>query len=442
MTYSEHLRIMEMEYAEADNSMIDIDFMLESAEASHRLDVADLDFKFESCDDYDQDAKVQMYMTEAKTFGDKVKAAWNKFVEWLRGIVAKIFKLKPDDAKAKKAEKDHPKGIKLPFNIGEAEKNMDKMNGFLNSGSIKRLTADVDKLAKDGIKVSVDIKHSGKLTTYQGAPVLNQFLSAASGIVKAVAMPAGAVVGVGVLMKFMNKSLNFTQNIQNWAKDVADKADGKLNFIISPLQQVVSTVSGAANSASRVVFGKSKVENPNDHKVEVTDEKVNAMTSAKFSEVLKKLRDALDAGTSPKVIKRGNASDAIDLAHIDYKEALSAAFKKSPEFKAKYDQKVIADAANACIDYSHKAPVYKVANKGEGEKAILALDKAINSQKSAISLIDAKPTTAQESVNDGTVFSTFFESTDMLGNAPDTTSAFLSTPDQNMNEIMSLLDRF
>lgn len=53
----------------------------------------------------------------------------------------------------------------------------------------------------------------------------------------------------------------------------------------------------------------------------------------------------------------------------------------------------------------------------------------------------------EERVNpDDTIFSSIFESTFANANAPkfapDTTSAFLSTPDQNMNEIMSLLDNF
>ncbi len=442
MTYSEHLRIMEMEYAEADNSMIDIDFMLESAEASHRLDVADLDFKFESCDDYDQDAKVQMYMTEAKTFGDKVKAAWNKFVEWLRGIVAKIFKLKPDDAKAKKVAAAHPKGIKVPFNIGETEKHMDKLSGFFSSASIAKLTKDIDQLTKDGIKVNVNIK-SGKLQTYQKTTALNAFLDAASGIVKAAVAPAGAVVGVGVLLKFMNKSFNFAKKLQEWAQDLANKADGKLNFIIVPLQQIASTVTGI-NSSLAHVMGTSSVEDPTTRKLVITDEKVNSMSAAKFNGVLANLKKALQDGTSANMIKRGEHADAIDEAHAAYREAIITANRKSAEFKEKYNQKVIADAANECIKYAYQAPAYKLGHKGEGEKALLAFDKAVNSQKSTIALLDAKPAeTKEESVNnDGTVFSSFFESTDMLSSAPDTTSAFLSTPDQNMNEIMSLLDRF
>lgn len=442
MTYSEHMYIMEMEYAEADNSMIDIDFMLESAAASHRLDVADLDFKFEYCDDYDQETKVQMYMTEAKTFGDKVKAAWNKFVEWLRGIVAKIFKLKPDDAKAKKAAAAHPKGIKVPFNLSETEKNMDKLGGFFNSASITKLTNDIDQLTKNGIKLNVNIK-SGKLQTYQNTTALNAFLDAASGIVKAVVAPAGAVVGVGVLLKFMNKSFDFTKKLQAWAQDLANKADGKLNFIITPLQQIASTVTGINTSIAHIM-GKSTVEDPETQKLDITDEKVNSMSSAKFNAVLAQLKKALSDGMSANAVKRGANSDAIDEAHAAYREAVVTAIKKSAEFKAKYDQKAVADTANACIAYSAKAPVYKLSHKGEGEQALLAFDKAVSSQKAAIALLDSKTTNAQESVeyNDGTVFSTFFESTDMLCKSPDTTSAFLSTPDQNMNEIMALLDRF
>ena len=78
MTYSEYSRIMEVTEAETDNAMIDIDFMWESARASHRLDVADLEYQFESSD-YDQDAMTQMYLDEAETFGAKIKASWDKF---------------------------------------------------------------------------------------------------------------------------------------------------------------------------------------------------------------------------------------------------------------------------------------------------------------------------------------------------------------------------
>ena len=55
MTFSEYSRIMEIEEAKADNVMADIDYMIESANATHKLNLADLDFKFES-EDYDMDA--------------------------------------------------------------------------------------------------------------------------------------------------------------------------------------------------------------------------------------------------------------------------------------------------------------------------------------------------------------------------------------------------
>lgn len=422
MTYSEHMHIMEMEYAEADNSMIDIDFMLESAEASHRLDIADLDFKFEYCDDYDQDAKVQMYMTEAKTFGDKVKAAWNKFVEWLRGIVAKIFKLKPDDAKAKKAAAAHPKGIKVPFNLGETEKNMDKLGGFFNSASITKLTNDIDQLTKNGIKLNVNIK-SGKLQTYQNTTALNAFLNAASGIVKAAVAPAGAVVGVGVLLKFMNKSFDFTKKLQAWAQDLANKADGKLNFIITPLQQIASTVSGINTSVSHLISGPDPLPTP--EKVYKAESDVDIRGAA---EALLKSADIAggassgSAGAPAKKSSSERYASNVSIFNQTVKNAGPVEGFNTGAFKSLCDK--ISTISN------------RDDRRKEKEKAQDMIDKLPDKT--------VKEDKAQESVdyNDGTVFSTFFESTDILGKSPDTTSTFLSTPDQNMNEIIALLDRF
>ena len=75
MTFSEYSRIMEIEEAKADNVMADIDYMIESANATHKLNLADLDFKFES-EDYDMDAMTQMYTEEANDFTAKDQAGF------------------------------------------------------------------------------------------------------------------------------------------------------------------------------------------------------------------------------------------------------------------------------------------------------------------------------------------------------------------------------
>ena len=103
MTFSEYSRIMEIEEAKADNVMADIDYMIESANATHKLNLADLDFKFES-EDYDMSAMTQMYTEEAETFTDKLKAIWDKFLKWLQGVVSAMFNLKPNEETVKKAE--------------------------------------------------------------------------------------------------------------------------------------------------------------------------------------------------------------------------------------------------------------------------------------------------------------------------------------------------
>ena len=66
MTFSEYSRIMEIEEAKADNVMADIDYMIESANATHKLNLADLDFKFES-EDYDMALNLRLPLTHSQS---------------------------------------------------------------------------------------------------------------------------------------------------------------------------------------------------------------------------------------------------------------------------------------------------------------------------------------------------------------------------------------
>lgn len=208
MTFSEYSRIMEIEEAKADNVMADIDYMIESANATHKLNLADLDFKFES-EDYDMDAMTQMYTEEANDFTAKIKQVWDKFYKWLQGVIFAIFNLQPKEADVKAVEEANPQGIKAPIDVDKAVKEMDKCSSLMTPAYAKRLMKDVDTLSKKGIKVNLKVDY-GKQRVHNTnhTPLIDRFLDACTSLMMVFAVPTAVVVTVGtVAMVFARHSI-------------------------------------------------------------------------------------------------------------------------------------------------------------------------------------------------------------------------------------------
>lgn len=414
MTYSEYSRIMEITEAETDNAMIDIDFMWESACASHRLDVADLEYQFESAD-YDQDAMTQMYLEEAETFGAKIKAAWEKFCKWVKSIFDKLTGKKPDDEKLKAAKEKNPKGIKAPINVNEAGKQLDALAPLLTEGNFNRIMKDVDLLSKNGIKVNVNIKAKHKVHNYEHASALSMLAKVASSFIAAVTTPVVTVVSVAVVAKYILKTLDITGKINQ----LCEKLTGKIGESASPIMQIlrdlVSGVSTLNAGLSKLINGKNasatKVENEKKGDVPLSELKSSANSY---------LKAAIDASKA-SVLNRNSATKSFTDSREKYLEMFTRC-KNHGDF----DGKKFSDLCKKISEH-----------KGENSDIVAAQNE--------IKKLDAVK--VEESVNpDNTVFSSIFESTFANANAPkfapDTTSAFLSTPDQNMNEIMALLNNF
>ncbi len=421
MTYSEYSRIMEITEAETDNAMIDIDFMWESACASHRLDVADLEYQFESVDGYDQDTMVRMYTEEANGFIAKVKAAWDKFCKWVKSVVDKIFKKTPDEKAVKAASDNNPEGIKLPFDVEKTSKEMDKVSSMMNPSYMKRLMKDVDTLSRKGIKVNINVKT--KNHNYEHTPLLNQFVTNVGNLLAAAAAPAAGVVSIALLMKHIKKTVNFSKKIDECTSGLKDFASDSLGVIMSPIRELLSTAQGLMTTLTAAIAGHNK----HDHDLKKKPEKTYEVKSSK------------DVKTSAEGLlftasRIGNAEDA------NNKKKLGALYN---ERLAKFDAVVKNAGSIEGFNPTTFKSILDTISKKKNNKD----DKdVVKAQK----MIDSLPTEEkkQESVieDDDTVFSSIFESTfanaDAPKFAPDTTSAFLSTPDQNMNEIMALLDNF
>ncbi len=412
MTYSEYSRIMEITEAETDNAMIDIDFMWESACASHRLDVADLEYQFESAD-YDQDAMTQMYLEEAETFGAKIKAAWEKFCKWVKSIFDKLTGKKPDDTKLKAAEEKNPKGIKAPINVNEAGKQLDALAPLLTEGNFNRVMKDVDILSKKGIKVNINIKT--KNHSYEHASALSMLAKVASSFIAAVTTPVVTVVAVAAVGKYILKTLDITGKINQ----LCEKLTGKISESASPVMQIlrdlVSGVSTLNTGLSKLINGK----NAGTIKTEI-EKKGDVPPSELKSAANAYLKASIDAFKASVLNRNGTTKSFID-AREKYLEMFTRC-KNHGDF----DGKKFSDLCKKISEH-----------KGENADIVAAQNE--------IKKLDAVK--VEESVNpDNTVFSSIFESTfanaDARKFAPDTTSAFLSTPDQNMNEIMALLDNF
>lgn len=414
MTYSEYSRIMEITEAETDNAMIDIDFMWESARASHRLDVADLEYQFESAD-YDQDAMTQMYLEEAETFGAKIKAAWEKFCKWVKSIFDKLTGKKPDDAKIKATKEKNPKGIKAPINVNEAGKQLDAIAPLLTEGNFNRIMKDADILSKNGINVNINIKTKHKVHNYEHASALSMLAKVASSFIAAVTTPVVTVVSVAVVAKYILKTLDITGKINQ----LCEKLTGKISESASPIMQIlrdlVSGVSTLNSGLSKLINGKNasatKIEN---------EKKGDVPPSELKSAANSYLKESINASKA-SVLNRNSATKSFTDSREKYLEMFTRC-KNHGDF----DGKKFSDLCKKISEH-----------KGENSDIVAAQNE--------IKKLDAVK--VEESVNpDDTIFSSIFESTFANANAPkfapDTTSAFLSTPDQNMNEIMALLDNF
>lgn len=415
MTYSEYSRIMEVTEAETDNAMIDIDFMWESACASHRLDVADLEYQFESTD-YDTDAMTQMYLEEAKTFGEKIKAAWEKFCKWVKSIFDKLTGKKPDDAKLKAAEEKNPKGIKVPFNAKEASKQMDALAPLLTESNMKRVLGDIDILARKGVKVNIDIKSSNKNHNYEHMTALGLLTKVGGALLHAVGTPVVTVCAVSWLGKTLIKSIDLTGKISKLCDALSSKIDENANGLMKLLRDLISGISALNSGLDRIINGSSakKTKEKNEAKGDASVSDLKAAANAY-------LKAAKDSAAASGFKQSASTSKAFNDAREKYLEMVDRCKNYAP-FKAKE----FSDLCKKIADRKGNN-----ADEVEAGNEIKKLDEV----------------KAEERVNpDDTIFSSIFESTFANANAPkfapDTTSAFLSTPDQNMNEIMALLDNF
>ena len=423
MTYSEYSRIMEITEAETDNAMIDIDFMLESACASHRLDVADLEYQFESVDGYDQDTMVRMYTEEANGFIAKVKAAWDKFCKWVKSIVDKIFKKTPDEKAVKAASDNNPEGIKLPFDMEKTSKEMDNVSSMLNPSYMKRLMKDIDSLSQKGIKVNINVKT--KNHNYEHTPLLNQFVTNVGNLLAAAAAPAAGVVSIALLMKHIKKTVNFSKKIDECTSGLKDFASDSLGVIMSPIRELLSTAQGLMTTLTAAIAGHNKHEHDLTKKPEKTYE-------------VKSPKDVKGAASRLLLAAKnhGKATEkyVIDRTKRRYDECVST-FDSVMKTAGSIDGFNASEFKSLCKAISEKKTT-------DNDQDVVKAQQMINNLKD-----DQPEEKKQESViDDDTVFSSIFENTfanaDAPKFAPDTTSAFLSTPDQNMNEIMALLDNF
>lgn len=415
MTYSEYSRIMEITEAETDNAMIDIDFMWESALTSHRLDVADLEYQFESTEGYDQDTMTQLYTEEAETFGAKIKAAWEKFCKWVKSIFDKLTGKKPDDAKLKAAEEKNPKGVKAPIDVNEAGKQLDALAPLLSEGNFNRIMKDVDLLTKKGIKVNINIKSKNKNHNYEHASALSMFAKVASSFIASVTTPVVTVVAVAAVGKYILKTLDVTGKINKLCESLTNKIGESASPVMQVLRDLVSGVSTLNAGLSRLINGKNAeiTKNENEKKGDVPPSELKTAANA----YLKASMDSAKAS----VLNRSGATKSFTDARENYLEMYQRC-----KNHGNFDGKKFSDL---CKKISER--------KGENADIVAA--------QREVAKLDAVK--VEESVNaDDTVFSSIFESTfanaDAPKFAPDTTSAFLSTPDQNMNEIMALLDNF
>lgn len=443
MTFSEYSRIMEIEEAKADNVMADIDYMIESANATHKLNLADLDFKFES-EDYDMDAMTQMYTEEANDFTAKIKQVWDKFYKWLQGIISAIFNLQPKEADVKAAEEANPQGIKAPIDVDKAVKEMDKCSNLLTPAYAKRLMKDVDNLSKKGIKVNLKVDY-GKQRVHNTnhTPLIDRFLDACTSLLMVFAIPTATVVTVGTVANGIRKAFDFTKVVQRFSEAIAENTGVDLGGILNTLQSMTTKVSGFATSIGKhiPVVGKNieaAAKKSEEKKAAKAAEKKN---NASASDVYAKANTLLSKTTQ----LCGAKTDAI-------KTRLKTPYETAKTALQDISSTVNVEGFNCTSFISDCDEAISKATPKEAAPIITKLKDALNkiphdshapkeglfSQVANRLGVGHKQESASSDFDDDTVYSQFFESTDMMPKSD--TSYFLKSDDERIDDMLRILD--
>lgn len=438
MTFSEYSRIMEIEEAKADNVMADIDYMIESANATHKLNLADLDFKFES-EDYDMDAMTQMYTEEANDFTAKIKQVWDKFYKWLQGIISAIFNLQPKEADVKAAEEANPQGVKAPIDVDKAVKEMDKCSSLMTPAYAKRLMKDVNTLSKKGIKVNLKVDY-GKQRVHNTnhTPLIDRFLDACTRLMMVFAIPTATVVTVGTVANGIRKAFDFTKVVQRFSEAIAENTGVDLGGIVSSLQLITTKISGGASALAKLIPGLKDVVQKHDEAkaAKAAEKKDNVSTKdvyAKANTLLSKTTQLC-----------GAKSDAI-------KTRLKTPYETAKEALQEISGTVKVDGFD-CNKFISDCDEAVKATPKEAASIITTLKDALNkiphdshapkegifSQVANKLGVGHKQESASSDFADDTVYSQFFESTDMMPKSD--TSYFLKSDDERIDDMLKILD--
>lgn len=438
MTFSEYSRIMEIEEAKADNVMADIDYMIESANATHKLNLADLDFKFES-EDYDMDAMTQMYTEEANDFTAKIKQVWDKFYKWLQGVISAIFNLQPKEADVKAAEEANPQGVKAPIDVDKAVKEMDKCSSLMTPAYAKRLMKDVDTLSKKGIKVNLKVDY-GKQRVHNTnhTPLIDRFLDACTSLMMVFAIPTATVVTVGTVANGIRKAFDFTKVVQRFSEAIAENTGVDLGGIVSSLQLITTKISGGASALAKLIPGLKDVVQKHDEAKAAKDAEKKDNVSTK--DVYAKANTLLSKTTQ----LCGAKSDAI-------KTRLKTPYETAKKALQEISGTVKVDGFD-CNKFISDCDEAVKATPKEAASIITTLKDALNkiphdshapkeglfSQVANKLGVGHKNESASSDFADDTVYSQFFESTDMMPKSD--TSYFLKSDDERIDDMLKILD--
>lgn len=443
MTFSEYSRIMEIEEAKADNVMADIDYMIESANATHKLNLADLDFKFES-EDYDMDAMTQMYAEEANDFTAKIKQVWDKFYKWLQGIISAIFNLQPKEDDVKAAEEKNPEGVKVPVDVEKAVKEMDKCSNLMTPAYAKRLMKDVDTLSKKGIKVNLKVDY-GKQRVHNTnhTPLIDRFLDACTSLMMVFAIPTATVVTVGTVANGIRKAFDFTKVVQRFSEAIAENTGVDIGGILGSLQSMTTKVSGFATSigkhipvvGQRIEDAAKKHEEKNAAKA--AEKKAGASAKdvyAKANALLSKTRQLCGAKTDAIKTRLKSSYETAKTALQDISSTVDVEGFNCTSFISDCDEAISKATPKeaAPIITKLEGVLNKIPHDSHAPK------EGLFSQVANKLGVGHKEESASSDFDDDTVYSQFFESTDMMPKSD--TSYFLKSDDERIDDMLKILD--
>ena len=370
------------------------------ARMNHQVRINDIDTKV-FVENADDSTLEYLYSDEMQVYTESVKELWDKFVKWVKGIVAAIFK-KTDEIKNMKIDKDSEEKYESNINIDKAcdigERIISELNAMKMvisdkaddvSSNINNLNNKIDdaseKISSDMKKLDKDVKKNN-IETIERKKIARKIVGTVGGLgiaafsakaladfskceVKTVYSLPDAIRKNVKLRGVSEKLADAVEKFVNKLKDANDPDDMTVGEKI--FSKILKTIESAVNSI------RAKAKDAINDAVEDAAETIATKTGEAVDGAIQKSKEAVkDAKDQVVQTAKNSVQTATDNAKKKTEEIVTAAVDETGEIikdtkkKAEETANKIKDTASTAKDaVATAASDLKDSIVGDGKKS-------------------------------------------------------------------------